>query len=156
MTTGSGGGSAEGSRGPGGLERDSAELRSESADLDAMLHGLIERLQGIPGLQVAVKQHHRRVRRLIGDIPYINDLHRRSDRIDRVVVTVGAAKYWVESDGSSVTCGQDLVPVAEGHPSTHLPFADWSDALFADISRSNREALDSLTALRGLVEDEPS
>lgn len=156
MTTGSGGGSQEGSRGRGDLERESAVLRSESADLDAMLLGLIERLQAIPGLQVVVKQRHRRVRRLIGDIPYINDLHRRSDRIDRVAVTVGGANYWVESDGRSVTCGQDLVPVAEGRPSTHLAFGDWSDALFAGISRSNREALDALSALRGLVEDEQS
>jgi hypothetical protein len=153
---GSGGGSEEGSRRSGDVDRQSAVLRSESDDLDAMLHGLIERLRGIPGLQVNVKQHPRRVRRLMGDIPYINDLHRRSDRIDRVDVTIGAANYWVESHGGSVTCGQDLAPAAEGRPSTPLPFADWSDALFADISMSNRQALESLSALRGLVEGEPS
>ena len=61
------------------LDSSAAMVRAESDQLDATLHALVRRLSSVPGLMMTVSHRHGRLRRLIGDLPYINDLNRWSD-----------------------------------------------------------------------------
>jgi hypothetical protein len=119
-------------------------VRAESDGLDATLHALVDRLAAIPGLNMVVTYHEGRLRRLIGDLPYVNDLHRRGDPIRRIVVTVGSGPYWLDAGEGSLRCGRGR--------GEELGFAAWADALFDEIAAQNFVNHESMVALRRLVE----
>jgi hypothetical protein len=125
------------------LDTSSAMLRAESDQLEATLHALVMRLSSVPSLKMVVSHRHGKLRRLIGDLPYINDLHRRTDPIEKVLVTLGDSSYWLHCDGQLISCGRDSAP---------LDFSVWASALFDGIARQNLVNHESLVALRQLVE----
>jgi len=137
---------------PADLETSAAMLRFAVDDLDALLHALVERLGSVPGLKIEVDYGNGRVRRLIGDIPYLNDLHRTSDPINRMVVAIGVRSYWVESARGVLACGVDTRTAQWGLASNPLRFSAWADLLLGEIVSQNRVSHDSAEALRQLIE----
>jgi hypothetical protein len=134
------------------LDTSSAMVRVESDHLDATLHALIKRLSSVPGLEVVVSYRHGRLRRLIGDLPYLNDLHRRSDPVEKITVAVGPRSYWLRSELGLIHCGRRAESIDPGARSEELSFAAWAGALFDDIAAQNFVNHDSTVALRHLVE----
>jgi len=120
--------------------------------VDGMLHALVERLSGVPGLAMKVTYRHARWRRLIGDIPFVNDLHRRADPIRNIAVTIGTIEYWLQATGGAIRCGTDTVVAGRGRTTEEIPFARWAEALFEALTRETRIHRDSISALRDLVE----
>ncbi|MDA8355917.1 MAG: hypothetical protein M0Z95_06415 [Actinomycetota bacterium] len=135
-----------------GLDYRAAELRAEAQSVDAMVHALVERLSGIPGLVMNVAYRHARWRRLVGDVPFVNDLHRRADPIRNVAVTVGAIEYWLRVTGGAIRCGTDTVVAGSGRTTQEVPFSRWAQALFESLTQETRAHRDALTALRELIE----
>jgi hypothetical protein len=136
------------------LDASSAMVRAESDHLDATLHALVRRLSSVPGLTMTVSHRHGRLRRLIGDLPYINDLHRWADPIDKVNVAVGPSTYWLQSEDGSIRCGKELTSVERGVEKEELSFPVWASALFDEIARQNFVNHESMVALRHLVEQD--
>ncbi len=134
------------------LETSAAMLAFELEDLDALLHALVERLSSVPGLAINVRYRNGRLRRLIGDLPYVNDLHRPSDPIRRVAAMVGAKEYWVESKDGSLRCGIDTVTLVRGPAGDPLPISTWAEHLLDDIVAQNHASHESIVALRTLIE----
>ena len=132
-----------------GLDFSSAMLRAEAGHQEAGLHGLVARLSSIPGLQLRVSYRHGMVRRLLGDLPYVNDLHRRTDAIREIAVDVGTGSYRLRSERGSLECTR-----TQGHTQTKLSLSTWVSALFEDIVEQNLGNHDSLVALRCLVEQD--
>ena len=96
----------------------------------------------------------RSLRRLIGDLPYINDLHRRSDPIQEIVVVVDPDTYWLHADHGLITCGRDVSSIERGAVKEELSFSAWATALFDQIAQQNLVNHDSIVALRHLVEQD--
>ncbi|MHB8491715.1 MAG: hypothetical protein ACYDA6_05815, partial [Solirubrobacteraceae bacterium] len=116
-----------------GLDLSSAMVRAESQHTDATLHALLERLSSVPGLKVTGTYRHTWFRRLLGDLPYINDLHRDKDPVQRISVDVGPCTYWLDSHRSSIRCGTELAASIERGPvRDELPFSTWASRLFDD------------------------
>jgi len=134
------------------LDRSSAMVRAESDHLDATLHALVRKLASVPGLTMTVSHRHGRLRRLIGDLPYINDLHRWTDPIDRVDVAVGPSAYWLRADFGSLSCGRALTSLGRREDEQELSFSVWATELFDEIARQNLVNHESMVALRRLVE----
>lgn len=137
-----------------GVDASSAMVRTESDHLDATLHALIRRLSSVPGLKMVVSYRHGRLRRLIGDLPYVNDLHRRTDPIHELVVIVGICSYWLHSSHGSIRCGRQTTASAGGQGKEELSFSDWAGALFDAIAQQNFVNHESMVALRNLVEQD--
>lgn len=135
-----------------GLDSSSAMVRAESAQLKATLSALVTRLSSVPGLELTVSRRHGRLRRLIGDLPYVNDLHRSSDPIDRLVVSVARHTYSLHAHEDSIVCTRELDSIERGPVKERLTFSAWALALFDDISQQNFANHESLVALRHLVE----
>jgi len=72
-----------------GLEESSAMVRAEADHLDARLRALVRMMSSVPGLEMSVSYRPGRVRRLIGDLPYLNDLNRPTGSIQRIAIAVG-------------------------------------------------------------------
>ena len=144
------------------LDSSSAMVRAESEYLDATLHALVARLSSVPGLKIAVSpglktavsRRHGRLRRLIGDLPYINDLHRRTDPVHKIVVEVGPCTHWLHSDYGSIKCGRELTSIERGQVKEELSFTVWATELFDEIARQNLVNHESIVALRHLVEQD--
>ncbi len=139
---------------PSELESSAAMLRFDVEDADALLGALLERLSSVPGLKIVVKYRTGRIRRLLGDIPYVNDLHPVSAPIRRLIVTVGSSDYWVESNGGLLTCGADRLTLQHGPVTDPLPFPEWADLLIGQIVSQNHINHESAVALRSLIEGE--
>ncbi len=139
-------------RGPTDLDTTAAMVRAESDHLEATLRALVTRLSSVPGLNLTVSYKHGRLRRLLGDLPYINDLNRRTGPIRKIVVDVGAHSFWLQSEGGSLRCGREPGSAGAGQMNEELPFTIWAKALFDDIARQNLVNHDSMVALRRLVE----
>lgn len=137
-----------------GLDSSSAMIRAESDYLDATLHALVNRLSSVPGLKIAVSYRHGRLRRLIGDLPYINDLHRRTDPVHKIVVAVGPCSYWLDSDHGAIKCGREVTSIERGQEKEELSFSAWATMLFDEIARQNFVNHESIVALRHLVEQD--
>ncbi len=137
-----------------GVDSSSAMVRAESGHLDATLHALIRRLSSVPGLKIVVTYRHGRLRRLIGDLPYINDLHRRTDPIHKLAVTVDACSYWLQSEHGSIRCWREIAAIEPSRGREELSFSDWAGALFDAIAQQNFVNHESLLALRNLVEQD--
>ena len=135
-----------------GLEYRAAELRAEMPSVDGMLHALVDRLSGIPGLAMSVSYRHARWRRLVGDIPFVNDLHRRADPIRNIAVTIGSIEYWLRATGGTVRCGTDTVVAGRGRTTEEIPFTRWAETLFAALVGETQVHRDAIVALRDLVE----
>jgi hypothetical protein len=129
-------------------------LRRESVDHDGFIDALIDRLSSVPGLQMAVKSHKGRVRRAIGDIPFVNDMHRSSDPIRSLRVSVGSSEYWVEPTTGSPWCGVDTVTVTRGRTTEIYELATWTDLLIEDVIRHKHLDPESAAALRSLIHGE--
>jgi len=137
-----------------GLDSSSAMLRAEAEHLDAMLQALVWRLSSVPGLQMTVSRRHGRLRRLVGDLPYVNDLHRRTDPISAIAVTVGSSAYSLHTDAGAIRCERRSSPSEGGPAPEQLPFSVWAPALFDRIAQQNYINHESLVALRHLVEQD--
>jgi hypothetical protein len=137
-----------------GVDSSSAMVRSESDHLDATLRALIRRLSSVPGLKMVVTYRHGRLRRLIGDLPYVNDLHRRTDPIHKLVVTIDACSYWLQSEPGAIRCGREVAAIEPGQSREELSFSDWAGALFDAIAQQNFVNHESMVALRNLVEQD--
>jgi hypothetical protein len=136
------------------LDHSSAMLRTESDYLPTTLRALVARLESVPSLNVRVVYHHGRIRRLIGDLPYVNDLHRRSAPIASILVTVGPYSYWLQSDQVSIRCGRSQLSFHRGEAGDTLSFSAWAEALFEAIAGQNLVNHDSMVALRQLIEQD--
>ena len=90
--------------------------------------------------------------KLVGDLPYINDLNRRRGPVQAIVITLGAYSYWLRSDGGSIRCGRDVASPQPGLADEELTFSVWAKTLFDEIARRNVLNHDSLVALRQLLE----
>jgi hypothetical protein len=132
------------------FELNAAALRSENGTLDATLHGLLAKLSGVPGLSVVATRRRPWWRRLLGDLPYLDDLPRRRGPIEAITVSSGEGNYRLVRAGASVRCTRER----PGTPAEELPFGRWADALLADIEVDNRTSHESLLALRALVDHE--
>jgi hypothetical protein len=139
---------------PTGGAIDESVINRESVDYDGFVDALIERLSSVPGLQLVVNSHKGRVRKLIGDVPYLNDMHRSSDPIRTLRVTVETAEYWVEPSSGSPFCGIDTVTTARGRSSEIFELATWTDLLLEDVIRYKHLDPESAVALRNLVHGE--
>jgi hypothetical protein len=133
-----------------GLDSSAALVRAESDHLDATLHALVARLASVPGLKVSVSYRRGKLRRLLGDLPYINDLNRRTGPIHRLLVAVGMRSYWVHADHGSIRCGRELAP----NDSEEMRFVAWATSLFDEIAAQNFVNYESMVALRRLVEQD--
>ena len=137
---------------PAEFDASAAMVRAESVELPAMVHALVQRLSSVPGLELKVARRHGRLRRLLGDLPYLNGMHRRTDPIERIDVTVGACSYWLIAERSAVRCGRRGSSPERGTREEELSFGAWASALFAAIATQNSVNLESVAALRRLVE----
>jgi hypothetical protein len=135
-----------------GLDLSSAMVRAEADQLEARLRALLTRLSAVPGLELSVSYRHGRVRRLLGDLPYVNDLNRRTGPIERVVIVVGPCSYWLSSELGAIRCGRQAIPALSEQADQELTFSVWAKTLFDEIARRNIVNHDSLVALRQLVE----
>jgi hypothetical protein len=139
---------------PGGrataFELSSAALRSEHGALDATLHGLVARLSGVPGLNVAVTRRRPWWRRVLGDLPYLEDRALRKGPIETVTVSTGRRRYELVRAGASIRSTREQ----QGDPPQELDFTRWAGSLLADIEAENQTSHDSLRALRAFVEHE--
>lgn len=129
-------------------------LRSESADADAMLRSLADRLGAIPGLVVSVTRRRGKVRRLIGDLPYVDDLPRRAGPIEKIVVTVGGVDHWVLSVDGSLRFGTGTLVLGSDRAHNAGSFATWADGLLDAVVRQGRADHDALVGLRALIEQD--
>jgi hypothetical protein len=134
------------------VDTDAALLRAESDHVQATVHALLSRLSAIPGLRVKVLYRHGRLRRLLGDLPYLNELHRSGDAIRRLEVSVEGACYWLECEPGLVHCGRDVENAEPSREREELTFASWANELFAEISHQSHVNHDAMFALRRLVE----
>ena len=135
-----------------GIEHSAAMLRVEADDLDPLLRALAERLEAVPGLPVQVTKRHGRLRGLVGDLPYVERLHRRNDRVVRIVVTVGDDRHWVAREGTSLRCGVDRVAADKGAVTVYQSVPTWVGELVAAIDQRNSAEREAIAALRHLVE----
>jgi hypothetical protein len=135
-----------------GLDTSSALVRAEADHLEATLHALVTRLGSVPGLKITVSYRHGKLRRFLGDLPYINDLNRRTGPIQRISVVIGAHAYWLHRDREAIRCGRDPIPTQPDSGAQELTFSAWAKTLFAEIAQENLVNHDSLLALRQLVE----
>jgi hypothetical protein len=138
--------------GTAGLDSTAAMLRAESEHVESTLGALVTRLSSVPGLETVVSYRHGKVRKLVGDLPYINDLNRRSGPIEKLVVAVGRRSYWLDCDRSSIRCGRKASSIEPGQTNEELPFSIWARSLFDDIAQQNLVSHSSMVALRHLVE----
>ena len=135
-----------------GLDESSAMVRAEADHLDARLHALVQMMSSVPSLEISVSYRHGKVRGLLGDLPYINDLNRLTGSIQRIAIAVGRYVYWLNAKPGSIACGRDPISGRPEHVSEMLAFSSWAGALFDEIARDNVANHDSLVALRRLVE----
>lgn len=137
---------------PAAFDASAAMVRAESAELPAMVRALVQRLSSVPGLELSVARRHGRLRRLLGDLPYLNGLHRQADPIERIDVTVGASAYWLVAERSAIRCGRRGSTPGRGDREEELSFENWASSLFDVIAAQNSANLESVAALRRLVE----
>jgi len=105
----------------------------------------------VPGLDPVVTYRRSRWRRLVGDIPYVNDLHSGSQPIEGIHVAVGAADYRLAAAASSITCRVETTGPAGAATSTVLPFARWIADMTSAVAERSRMAHESLAALENLI-----
>lgn len=134
------------------LDESAAMLRYDSSSLDAMLRALVERLSGVPGLGMTVTHHQGPFRKFLGDIPYVNDLNRRSDPINSIVVVVGTTEYWLKNTNGKIHCGTNIPASPNGRVTTDKVFSSWAESLISDLTRENKTHCDAISALRDLTE----
>ena len=127
------------------------QLNDTAVDHDAFIYALADRLSAVPGLPVVVEYHRGRIRKAVGDIPYVNDLHRSSDPIRSLTVTVDTVEYWAKPGTGPVRCGIDTVTMRRGRTSEVVDLPAWMDLLLEDVIRHNHLDPESGTALRTLI-----
>ena len=132
------------------LDASAALVRAEVDHLDATLRALATRLSTVPGLKVKVGYRQGRLRRLVGDLPYINDLNRRTGPVARLAVACGPVSYWVHAEHGSIKCGREQ----HGALAEELPFSSWASRLFDEVVEQNLLNYEAMAALRRLVEQD--
>jgi hypothetical protein len=133
-----------------GLDDAASSLRADAADLDHLLHVLVERLGSVPGVALKIRFRRSRWRRMLGDIPYVNDLDRTSSPIERVEVALGARRYLLNVTGPSFTCCVEQTGAGAGAGAT-LGFSQWMQALTGDIGRQSDSIRDAVASLQQLL-----
>lgn len=135
-----------------GLDESSAMLRAEAAQLDARLRALVQMMSSVPGLELSVSYRQGKIRSLLGDLPYLNDVNRPARPIQRIATAVGGYVYWLNAKPGSITCGRDPISPRPECVSEMLTFSIWARALFDEVVSDNVANHDSMVALRRLVE----
>ena len=120
-------------------------------DHDAFVYALADRLSAVPGVPVVVDHHKGRIRKAVGDLPYVNDLHRSSDPIRSLTVTVDTTEYWMRPTTGPLRCGIDTVTMKRGRTSEVVELDRWTDLLLDDVIRHNHLDPESGAALRTLI-----
>ncbi|MBV8432564.1 MAG: hypothetical protein JO244_15475, partial [Solirubrobacterales bacterium] len=113
-----------------GLDATSAMVRAEADHLEATLQALVARLGSVPGLSLSVSYRHGRLRRFLGDLPYINDLTRKTGPLQRLVIGVGEHTYVLHRHLGAIRCSRQRRPAQPGHHVEELSFGTWAKALF--------------------------
>ncbi len=137
-----------------GLDSSAALVRAESDHLDATLRALVTRLSSVPRLKLSVAYRHGKLRRLFGDLPYINDLNRRTGPIHKLLVAVGTSSYRVHAEHGSIRCGREMTSGEQGQVTEEMSFSSWATTLFDEIAAQNFVNYGSMAALRRLVEQD--
>jgi len=127
-----------------------------AVDHDAFIYAFAQRLSAVPGVPLVVDHHKGRIRRAVGDLPYVNDLHRSSDPIRSLTVTVDTTEYWMRPTTGQLRCGIDTVTMRRGRTSEVVELAVWTDLLLDDVIRHNHLDQESGAALRGLIQGDPA
>jgi hypothetical protein len=133
--------------GPASLDAAAASLRADAGELDLLLRTLADKLGAVPGIETSVRHRRPRWRRLLGDLPYVNDLARRSGPIESVRVEVGGTTYQLAVRDLTIAC---TVTGPGGTPALR-PFDAWLDELQAAIDQRARLSQESLAALQQLI-----
>lgn len=142
---------ADSSPGAGGLDSASADLQARAGDLDLLLHRLVEKLRGVPDLNMVVSYRHGRLRRLLGDLPYVNDLHTRSQPISAIQVHVGASDYLLEATSTSISCRIVGHPASNATTQQPVAFSRWIGDLIATVAEHNQATQESVASLESLI-----
>lgn len=137
-----------------GLDPSAELLGAESDHLDGTIRALIARMSSVPGLKVSVAYREGKLRRLPGDLPYSNDLNRRTGPIQRLVVAVGTRSYWVHADDGQIRCGREITLGRHGQVTEEMSFSIWARTLFGEIAVQNLANYESMLALRRRVEQD--
>jgi hypothetical protein len=127
-------------------------VRRQLSESDALLHALVDRLSGVPGLNLKVDYRRGRWRRLVGDLPYVNDLHKKSYPIGSIRVGVGTTAYWVRATHGSLSCGSDNLSVDHGMVTEEQSVPAWTRGLLATLEAQCHLDPVSLSALRDLTD----
>jgi hypothetical protein len=92
------------------------------------------------------------LRRLIGDLPYLNGRRGSSAPIQRVSVALGPRTYLLAVAPGSIRCWIEGTSLDRpGGPAEQLPFRDWATRLLGEVAEQNLVNYSSLVALRHLV-----
>jgi hypothetical protein len=142
---------ADSSPGVGGLDAASAELQASGGDLDLLLHRLVEKLKAVPGLEPVVSYRHGRLRRLLGDLPYVNDLHARSQPVSAIHVRAGAEDYLLDAKATSISCRIEKHSATGTVTTQPVTFSRWITDLIAAVEERSRVASESIAALETLI-----
>ncbi len=135
------------------LEASAASIRADVGDFSVLLHALVDRLSAIPGLYVRVKYHQSKLSRLIGDLPYVNDIHKRSAPVQSIRVKILTTEHWIVADGAAITCGTSGLSANRGLVSTEIPFPLWIRGLIEAVGEQSKVNRESLAALESLIID---
>ncbi|MHB8319753.1 MAG: hypothetical protein ACYDEP_11095 [Acidimicrobiales bacterium] len=139
----------------GGLDESASLLRYESSSVDAMLHALVERFSCVPGLDMTVTHRHGKLRKVFGDIPYVNDLKRHTDPISSIVIKVGSTEYWVKNVKGILRFGVDSATSASETVTTagvDKSFSKWAESLISNLTSESKAHYEAISALRDLTE----
>lgn len=134
------------------LDESSAMVRAEADHLEVRLRAFVQRMSSVPGVGMSVSYRPGKLRRLLGDLPYLNDVNRPTGAIQRIVIAAGPYSYWLNANPSSITCGRDPISAQPERGGEMLTFSSWARALFDELANHNVANHNSLVALGQLVE----
>ncbi len=131
------------------LDDAASSLRAAAADKAALLQALAGCLADIPGLQLQVVRRRGKLRRIFGDIPYVNDFQRRSAPVSAIRVQVGDRLFELESTGPKFDCFSG--PSGSAGSRKNMPFPEWMAGLVGELAEMSRVSAGAIEALENLL-----
>jgi hypothetical protein len=133
------------------LDSAASSLQADAANLDFLLHSLADKLAAVPGLELKIKYRQSWLSRLVGDLPYVNDLHSKSGPIERLQVRIGPSTFWLDASRSSISCGTESSSATSGQVGHPQSFSEWIKGVIATIDQQSKVTQESLQALQDLI-----